>query len=156
MRAKITDVFRANGLWFAAIATIIVFVASWSFGFSALYSAGLAVVVFGVLLALAGVKPVDELTWPPIRPEEAVAQSEVSRMAWSVQLDAGTVGGSALSRVRQMMERTVEVEGLDPQNPDHRQRIDAIFGAGVWDESQQRRISLQLMDHLLNVMENRG
>jgi len=79
----------------------------------------------------------------------------ISQMAWSLNSSTGAAGELITRRVRMTLSRRLRRHGLDTENPDHRDRIDALVGIGVWDrlvgpgtERQDIESALDAMDRI--------
>ncbi|WP_309066301.1 hypothetical protein [Microbacterium sp.] len=67
--------------------------------------------------------------------------SDVARLAWAVDLKAGTVGEVMTRRVRASLRRRLQHAGLDPDSPADAAAIDARLGSGLWERLSARRVT---------------
>jgi len=56
----------------------------------------------------------------------------VARMAWSLNSRTGEAGELITRRVRGILRHRLQREGLDVDDPTHRERIDTLIGPGLW------------------------
>ncbi|MGM7696497.1 hypothetical protein [Microbacterium sp. A84] len=57
----------------------------------------------------------------------------IAQMAWSLNPSSGAAGELITRRVRHTLRRRLLRHGLDTENREHRDQIDALVGITVWD-----------------------
>lgn len=129
---------------------------TWAIGMALPFAIGLGCLAAALVAIIVGYDAGRATVWPPPFPEERFAASEVSRLSFSVRSEAGVVGGSSLGRIRALMDRMLEVEGIDPDDASQLPAIDAIFGPGVFAATRHKTIPIRTMEHILQTVHQRG
>lgn len=68
--------------------------------------------------------------------------SDVSRLAWAVNLSEGRVSEIMSRRVRALLRRRLALRGLDPERADHGYAVERVIGAGLWARLGARRVAV--------------
>ena len=67
--------------------------------------------------------------------------SEVSRLAWAINIDADTVNEAVTRRVRASLRRRLMRLGVDVDDPAQASTVNALIGTGLWRRLHGRRIT---------------
>ncbi|WP_417556393.1 hypothetical protein [Microbacterium sp.] len=65
--------------------------------------------------------------------------SEVSRLAWAINLRTGTANEAVVRRVRATLRRRLLRHGVDVDDEQQAPRIDELIGTGLWTRLNGRR-----------------
>ncbi len=139
------------------------------------FGAAVAVVVLGTGLILLGVEVPFALAWgvlagvvvllsalpfpdppsldAPRRDDQRPSGSEVSRLAWSINPRTGAVGEIVTRRVRATLRRRLTAEGIDVDDPDGSDRVDARIGPGVWAALNAGRTDRVAIERALDAID---
>lgn len=114
---------------------------------------------WGVLLAAAALvftlqMPDDPRADAPGRaPEQSYVGSDVSRLAWAINVHGDTVSEAVTRRVRATLRRRLARHGVDPHDDSHADLVERHLGAGLWARLNGRRTTIQDIRDALDAAE---
>jgi hypothetical protein len=119
------------GLSFAAA---LIGAGCWFFGLDVIPSIVVAIVVAVLLFALrALVRPGVNYDWPPAPPTSTDGdRREVNELEWALRTPRRLVEDRIVARVSSIARAALRRRHLDPENPAHRERIEHLVGAPVY------------------------
>lgn len=104
---------------------------------------GWGILVAAVILMLGIRLPEDpRLDAPGRSPGHRYIGSEVSRLAWAINAESGTVNEAVTRRVRATLRRRLARLGVDVDDPAHAADADRLLGAGLWQRLAGRRTTI--------------
>ncbi|MEU4015466.1 hypothetical protein AB0E56_09375 [Microbacterium sp. NPDC028030] len=112
-----------------------------------------AMIVLTIVLVSRQVFFDESSLWPPERARRPERGSEVSRLAWSINSRTGVAGHVVVRRVQNVLRRRLALRGLDLDDPDARDDIDALLGAGVRDALHMREVRADDLERVLDAIE---
>ncbi len=91
--------------------------------------------------------------WPPPEREREVRSSQVSRLAWSINVRTGVAGHVVVRRVQNVLRRRLAHLGLDVDDPMQHAAIDALLGAGLRESLHRREVHRADIERVLDAMD---
>lgn len=91
--------------------------------------------------------------WPPPEREREVRNSQVSRLAWSINIRTGVAGHVVVRRVQNVLRRRLAHLGLDVDDPLQHATIDALLGAGLRESLHRREVQRADIERVLDAMD---
>jgi hypothetical protein len=91
--------------------------------------------------------------WPPPEREREVRSSQVSRLAWSINIRTGVAGHVVVRRVQNVLRRRLAHLGLDVDDPLQHATIDAMLGAGLRESLHRREVQRADIERVLDAMD---
>lgn len=79
---------------------------------------------------------------PAVEEPSALRGSDVSRLAWAVNVERDTVGEMMTRRVRAILRRRLLCGGIDVDDPAAAARVDQRVGPGIWQRLTTRRAGI--------------
>lgn len=136
----------------AAVAVAVVFVLDW-LGFPVPFVVAwmLVLLTIGIIGRQAFVDEGAE--WPPQKPSRTTRGSEVSRMAWAINTRTGVAGHLVVRRVQSVLRRRLAHRGLDLDDPEQHDRIDAMLGEGVREALHRREVRRTDIELVLDAID---
>lgn len=77
----------------------------------------------------------------------------IARMAWSLNPSTGMAGALITRRVSETLRRRLGHHGLDPDDPDHRDRINTMIDVSVWDRLSGPETKRQDIERALDAID---
>jgi hypothetical protein len=93
----------------------------------------LAVGAVGIVLRLVAVQSPNREWPPPPPPKTDGARREAFELSWAMRTRTGVVDDRIVRRVRSIAVNRLALRHLDLDNPAHRQSIERLVGAQVYD-----------------------
>ncbi|WP_193596288.1 hypothetical protein [Microbacterium sp. YJN-G] len=79
--------------------------------------------------------------------------SDVSRLAWAINLQTGTVNEAVTRRVRATLRRRLQRHGVDLDDERHGSEVEWLLGPGLWQRLNGRRTTTDDLRDALAAME---
>ncbi|WP_217184286.1 hypothetical protein [Streptomyces sp. AC495_CC817] len=110
------------------------------------------VVVIAVLLARQSFVE-EETSWPPEERARQPRGSDVSRLAWSINVRSGVVGHVLIRRMERIIRRRLSIRGLDLDDPADHARIDALLGPDARRIFERREVQRSEIERVLDTLD---
>lgn len=150
---------RREGLQILGIAAAVA-VICWYFGVNVLHALmlGAAITVIGFACLIVSVTPqTRDLRWRGRRPPpNKGSRSDVANLSGSLKGSWGLVGRTAERRLWQLTRRRLALEGLDLQNPGHREAIEARLGRPMYRtlmRAGKGGLRMRMLSHCLDTLD---
>lgn len=96
----------------------------------------------------------ESASWPPPPPSQPVRGSEVARLAWSINSRTGIAGHAVVRRIDRVLRRRLARWGLDPDDPDHHERIDLLVGEDARTLLLRREVRRTDIERVLDALDH--
>lgn len=123
-------------------------------------SGGVLACALVLLTALRGAEAVIH-EGPSREPDSPTRGSEISRLAWAFNPRSGVAGEIVSRRVRALLRRRLVRRGIDVDDPNQADRLDAVLGTGLWQRLNGRQVqnidirrALDAADRLVSASED--
>jgi len=127
---------------------------AWLIGFAVEFAIAWGLVAAALVLLSAALATTPPPIWPPAPPEDRIAPSSVSRLAWAFDMRRGRAASPAVGRVRAILAHRLRRTGVELEDDAHRERVIAVVGSA---EIVQRLIdgtsSVRELQRILDVAE---
>lgn len=135
------------------VAALVTWILAGFVGVELSFAAAWGILAGIIVLAMHVVLPADpRVDAPHLENARQRRGTDIARMAWSINPRTGKAGALLTGRVRRVLAHRLARRGLDTDNPDQHQQIDALIGAGVWAGLVERGTTTQDIERALDAI----